>query len=152
MERAGHAIDQDELGFSDLSAGCGSSPLWKQKVGEGRSVNWPAGVDGKGNVGVASYVQRIGDSIGHVECAYALQNKLIYLQVKNRDGTFVVPAIESFTAAAAGAQWDDAPGMYLILTDQAGANSWPVSGAIFIFVQKAQERPERAPSPEPSRC
>lgn len=120
------------------------SPEWKQKVGEGSSVDWPAGVGGKGNEGVASYVQRIGGSIGYVEYAYALQNKLIYPQVKNRDGKFVVPNIDSFRAAAAGAQWDQAPGMYLILTDQPGANSWPISGATFILMHKAQERPERA--------
>ncbi len=119
------------------------SPEWKQRVGEGSAVNWPAGVGGKGNEGVASYVQRISGSIGYVEYAYALQNKLTYPQVKNRDGKFVAPNIESFRAAAAGAQWDKAPGMYLILTDQAGANSWPITGATFILMHKAQERPER---------
>lgn len=119
------------------------SPEWKQKVGEGTSVNWPAGVGGKGNEGVASYVQRISGSIGYVEYAYALQNKMIHAQVKNRDGKFVVPNMESFRAAAAGAQWDKAPGMYMILTDQPGANSWPISGATFILMHKTQERPER---------
>jgi phosphate transport system substrate-binding protein len=120
------------------------SPEWKEKVGEGTSVNWPAGVGGKGNEGVASYVQRISGAIGYVEYAYALQNKLVHTLVKNRDGTFVAPNIESFKAAAAGAQWDKAPGMYLILTDQSGRNSWPVSGATFILVYKSQEKPDRA--------
>jgi phosphate transport system substrate-binding protein len=119
------------------------SPEWKQKVGEGTSVNWPTGVGGKGNEGVASYVQRISGSLGYVEYAYALQNKMIHAQVKNRDGKFVEPNMESFRAAAAGAQWDKAPGMYMILTDQPGANSWPISGATFILMHKTQERPER---------
>jgi phosphate transport system substrate-binding protein len=120
------------------------SPAWKEKVGEGTSVNWPAGVGGKGNEGVASYVQRISGAIGYVEYAYALQNKLVHTLVKNRDGNFVVPSIETFKAAGAGAQWDRAPGMYLILTDQPGKNSWPISGATFILVYKSQEQPDRA--------
>jgi len=120
------------------------SPEWKEKVGEGTSVNWPAGVGGKGNEGVASYVQRISGAIGYVEYAYALQNKLVHALVKNRDGNFVAPNIESFRAAAAGAQWDKAPGMYLILTDQSGKNSWPISGATFILVYRSQEKPDRA--------
>jgi phosphate transport system substrate-binding protein len=120
------------------------SPEWKDKVGEGTSVNWPAGVGGKGNEGVASYVQRISGAIGYVEYAYALQNKLTYTLVQNRDGNFVAPNIETFKAAAAGAQWDKAPGMYLILTDQSGKNSWPISGATFILVYKAQDKPDRA--------
>src|SRR5437016_972748 len=120
------------------------SPEWKSAVGEGTSVNWPAGVGGKGNEGVASYVQRISGAIGYVEYAYALQNKLTYTLVQNRDGNFVAPNIETFKAAAAGAQWDKAPGMYLILTDQSGKNSWPISGATFILVYKAQDKPDRA--------
>ncbi len=120
------------------------SPEWKEKVGEGTSVNWPAGVGGKGNEGVASYVQRIGGAIGYVEYAYALQNKLVYALLRNRDGNFVAPNIDSFKAAAAGAQWGKAPGMYLILTDQPGRNSWPISGATFILVYKSREKPDRA--------
>jgi len=120
------------------------SPEWKQKVGEGTSVDWPAGVGGKGNEGVASYVQRISGAIGYVEYAYALQNKLVHMLVKNRDGNFVAPNIDTFRAAAAGAQWDKAPGMYLILTDQSGKNAWPISGATFILMYKAQENTERA--------
>src|SRR5216684_1207440 len=120
------------------------SPEWKSKVGEGTSVNWPAGVGGKGNEGVASYVQRISGAIGYVEYAYALQNRLTYTLVQNREGNFVAPNIETFKAAAAGAQWDKVPGMYLILTDQSGKNSWPISGATFILVYKAQDKPDRA--------
>ena len=119
------------------------SQEWKDKVGEGTSVSWPAGVGGKGNEGVASYVQRISGAIGYVEYAYALQNRLTHTLIKNRDGNFVAPNIESFKAAAAGAQWDKAPGMYLILTDQSGKNSWPISGATFILVYKTQEKADR---------
>ena len=120
------------------------SPEWKQKVGEGTSINWPAGIGGKGNEGVASYVQRLPGSIGYVEYAYALQNKLTHCALRNRDGSFVTASLESFKAAAAGAQWDKAPGMHVILTNQPGKASWPVSGATFILIHKAPERPERA--------
>jgi len=120
------------------------SPEWKTKVGEGTSVSWPAGVGGKGNEGVASYVQRIKGSIGYVEYAYALQNKMSYGQVKNKDGQFVKPDDSSFKAASAGAEWDKAPSMYLILTDQAGKNSWPITGATFILMHKVQDKPETA--------
>jgi phosphate transport system substrate-binding protein len=117
---------------------------WKQKVGEGTSVSWPVGVGGKGNEGVASYVQRLPSSIGYVEFAYALQNKLTHTALQNRDGNFVVASIDTFKAAAAGAQWDKAPGMYLIMTDQPGKMSWPVSGATFILVYKSQDKADRA--------
>ena len=120
------------------------SPEWKEKVGEGTSVAWPTGVGGKGNEGVASYVQRLNGAIGYVEYAYALQNKMTYTLVQNRDSYFVAPNIESFKAAASGAQWDKAPGMYLILTDQPGKGSWPISGATFILVYKSQDKPDRA--------
>lgn len=120
------------------------SPEWRQKVGEGTSVNWPAGVGGKGNEGVAQYVQQISGSIGYVEYAYALQNKMIHAEVKNRDGNFVSPNIDTFRAAAAGAQWDKAPAMYLILTDQPGKTTWPISGATFILMHKTQAKPDRA--------
>jgi len=121
-----------------------ASSEWKQKVGEGTSVNWPVGVGGKGNEGVASYEQRLPGSIGYVEYAYALQNKLAHTLVQNRDGNFVAPSIDTFKAAAAGAQWDKAPAMYLILTDQPGKNTWPIAGATFILMHKMQDRPERA--------
>ncbi|HUL41795.1 MAG TPA: phosphate ABC transporter substrate-binding protein PstS [Burkholderiales bacterium] len=120
------------------------SPEWKDKVGEGTSIAWPTGVGGKGNEGVASYVLRLNGSIGYVEYAYALQNKMSYCLVKNRDGNFVAPSIDTFKAAAAGADWSQAPGMYLILTDQPGANAWPISGATFILVYKTQDKPARA--------
>jgi phosphate transport system substrate-binding protein len=120
------------------------SPEWKQKVGEGTSVAWPVGVGGKGNEGVASYVQRVKGSIGYVEYAYALQNKMTYGQVQNRDGNFVAPSAETFKAAAAGADWSKAPGYYLVLTDQSGKTSWPISGATFILMYKVQPNPDKA--------
>lgn len=120
------------------------SPEWKTKVGEGTSVAWPTGVGGKGNEGVASYVQRVKGSIGYVEYAYALQNKMTHAQMQNRDGNFVNPSSETFKAAAAGAEWNKAPGYYLVLTDQPGKNSWPISGATFILMYKTQAKPEAA--------
>jgi phosphate transport system substrate-binding protein len=117
---------------------------WKTKVGEGTSVNWPAGVGGKGNEGVASYVQRIAGAIGYVEYAYALQNKMTSAAVQNHDGAYVQANAEAFKAAAANADWSKAPGFYLILTDQAGKSAWPISGATFILMHKSQEKPEIA--------
>jgi phosphate transport system substrate-binding protein len=121
-----------------------ASPEWKSKVGEGTSVNWPVGVGGKGNEGVASFVQRIDGSIGYVEYAYALQNKMTSVAVQNRQNEFVQASAESFKAAATGAEWSKAPGFYLILTDQPGKGAWPISGATFILMHKVQAKPEIA--------
>ena len=115
---------------------------WKSKVGEGTAVNWPTGVGGKGNEGVASYVQRIEGSIGYVEYAYAKQNKMAHVLMKNKDGEYVAPSAKAFAAAAGGTDWKAAPGMYLILTDAPGKASWPIAGATFILMHKAQEKPE----------
>jgi phosphate transport system substrate-binding protein len=120
------------------------SEEWKTKVGEGTSVAWPMGVGGKGNEGVASYVQRIDGAIGYVEYAYAKQNKLAVANMINRDGNSVPPNDETFAAAAAGADWSKAPGMYMMLTDQAGKQSWPMTGASFILMHKVQEKPDTA--------
>jgi len=117
---------------------------WKTKVGEGTAVAWPTGVGGKGNEGIAAFVQRIEGGIGYVEYAYALQNKMTDVQVQNRKGEFVRGNAESFKAAAAGADWAHAPNFYLILTDQPGAGAWPISGATFILMHKSQMKPERA--------
>jgi len=120
------------------------SKTWKEKVGNNKSVSWPAGVGGKGNEGVASYVSRIKGSIGYVEYAYALQNKMNYAQLQNHDGNFVAPTSENFQAAAAGADWHKAKGFYMVLTDQPGANSWPITGATFILVYTKQDKPDNA--------
>src|SRR3972149_3206713 len=118
------------------------SPEFREKVGNNTSVSWPAGVGGKGNEGVASYVQRLKGSIGYVEYAYALQNKMAYAQLQNKAGKFVKPDSETFQAAAAGADWCGTPGFNLMLTDQTGENSWPITGAPLILVYKKQEKPE----------
>ncbi|MDD5180672.1 MAG: phosphate ABC transporter substrate-binding protein PstS [Gallionellaceae bacterium] len=120
------------------------SPEWKSAVGEGTAVSWKVGTGGKGNEGVASYVQRIKNSIGYVEYAYALQNKMTYVQLKNRGGEFVKPDDSSFKAAAASAHWDKAPGFYELLTDEPGKESWPITGATFILMHKVQDKPETA--------
>ena len=115
------------------------SPDWKTKVGEEASVSWPAGVGGKGNEGVASYVKQIKGAIGYVEYAYALQSKMTHTMLQNKDGQFVKPEEGSFKAAAANANWEKAPGFYEILTDEPGAQSWPITGATFILMHKVQE-------------
>jgi phosphate transport system substrate-binding protein len=117
------------------------SKQWADKVGNNKAVAWPTGVGGKGNEGVASYVKRIKGSIGYVEYAYALQNKMSYAKLKNHDGHYVAPTSENFQAAAAGADWNNAPGFYMVLTDQPGAKSWPITGATFILVYKTQDKP-----------
>lgn len=118
------------------------SPEWKSKVGSGTAVSWPEGVGGKGNEGVAQYVQRIKGSIGYVEYAYAKKNKLDHIAMRNKDGQFVQPDDSSFAAASAGADWKSVPGMGVILTDQAGAKSWPMTGASFILMHAKQDKPE----------
>jgi len=115
------------------------SAAWHEKAGFGKDVNWPAGVGGKGNEGVATYVKRMKNSIGYVELAYALQNKLTHTKLQNRDKAFVEPSIETFMGAAAGADWKNTPGHGVILTDQSGANAWPIAGATFILVHKKPE-------------
>jgi phosphate transport system substrate-binding protein len=116
------------------------SPEWKQKVGSSTAVAWPEGVGGKGNEGVAAYVQRIKGSIGYVEYAYAKKNKMSFGGVQNRDGQFVLPDDETFQAAAAGADWKGTPGMGVVLTDQPGKASWPITGASFILMHNKQEK------------
>jgi len=112
------------------------SPEWKSKVGEGTSVQWPVGVGGKGNEGVAAYVKQIKGSIGYVELAYALQNKMAYTAVQNAAGKFVQPTAESFQAAAASADWKNAKDFFLVITNAPGENSWPITATNFILVYK----------------
>lgn len=115
------------------------SPDWKSKVGNATSVKWATGVGGKGNEGVASYVKRIRGGIGYVEYAYALQNGIPYAKLRNAAGRFVAPDSASFQAAAANADWQGTPGFAVLLTDQPGAESWPITGATFILVYKEQK-------------
>ena len=118
------------------------SPEWKDKVGEGKAVNWPLGAGGKGNEGVAAFVGRLPNSIGYVEYAYVKQNKMNYVQLQNADGAFVTPDDDSFKAAAAGADWSKS--FYQILTNQPGKAAWPLTGATFILMHKAQDKPQQA--------
>jgi len=114
------------------------SPDWHAKVGTSTAVSWPTGVGGKGNEGVSAYVLRITGAIGYVEYAYALQNHMTYTLLRNAAGNFVAPTSKAFQAAAANADWKDAPGYFLVLTDQPGAESWPITGASFILFYKDQ--------------
>jgi phosphate transport system substrate-binding protein len=113
---------------------------WKEKVGDGTAVNWPTGAGGKGNEGVAAFVTRLPNSIGYVEYAYVKQNKMVYAQLKNSAGNFVSPDDTAFKAAAAGADWTKS--FYQVLTNQAGKDSWPITGATFILMHKVQDKPE----------
>ncbi|MDR0587551.1 MAG: phosphate ABC transporter substrate-binding protein PstS [Burkholderiales bacterium] len=115
---------------------------WKDKVGVGTAVNWPVGLGGKGNEGVAAFVGRLNGAIGYVEFAYAKRNGLIYTQMKNREGVFVEPNEASFKAAASGADWKKS--FYQILTDQPGKNAWPITSATFIMMHTKQDKPEQA--------
>jgi len=115
---------------------------FKGAVGEGTSVKFPAGVGGKGNEGVASYVQKLDGAIGYVEYAYAKQNKLAYAMLQNKSGKFVEPDDETFKAAAANADWKSVPGMGVVLTDQQGDKAWPITGASFILLHAKQEKAE----------
>ena len=115
---------------------------WKAKVGEGTAVNWPTGAGGKGNEGVAAFVTRLPNSLGYVEYAYVKQNKMTYALLKNKAGNFVAPDDENFKAAAAGADWSKT--FYQVLTDQPGKDSWPLTGATFIMMHKAQDKPAQA--------
>jgi len=115
---------------------------WKTKVGEGTAVNWPVGAGGKGNEGVAAFVGRLPNSIGFLEYAYVKQNKMTFAQMKNSAGNFVSPDDTAFKAAAAGAEWSKS--FYQILTEQPGKDSWPITGATFILMHKAQDKPAQA--------
>ena len=119
------------------------SPEWKEKVGEGTSVQWPAGVGGKGNEGVAAYVKQIKGSIGYVEFSYALQNKMTYGDMQNKAGKWIQPSDESFAAAAASADWASAKDFYLVMTDAPGDTSWPIAATNFILVYKQPKDAER---------
>jgi phosphate transport system substrate-binding protein len=120
------------------------SKAWGDNVGNAKAVQWPAGLGGKGNAGVANFVKKVDGAIGYVEYAYALQNKMASVLLKNRDGHFVAPTSENFQSAAAGADWANAKGYYMVLTNQPGADSWPITGASFILLYKVQNDPLKA--------
>ena len=120
------------------------SPKWKSDVGSATSVEWPVGIGAKGNEGVSNNVGQTKGSIGYVEYAYALQNKLVYTKMVNKDGKTVAPTSEAFQAAATNADWNSVPGYGLILANQAGAESWPMTAATFILMPKQPPDPAAA--------
>ena len=145
----GIKLPDEEITVVHRSDGSGTTFLWtdylskvnadfKASVGSSTAVKWPVGLGGKGNEGVAANVQRIKNSIGYVEYAYVKKNKMVYTMLKNADGQFVEPDDLNFKAAAANADWSKAPGMYLVLTNQPGKATWPITGASFILMHKAQ--------------
>ncbi|HEY2050468.1 MAG TPA: phosphate ABC transporter substrate-binding protein PstS [Caulobacteraceae bacterium] len=117
-------------------------PKWAEGPGGNDAVAWPAGQGGKGNEGVAAFVRQTTGSIGYVEYAYAMQNHLTYLTMQNKAGRWVGPTVGTFAAAAAGAQWQKAPGLYLLLLDQAAPDAWPISGATFVLMHTQAAKPE----------
>jgi phosphate transport system substrate-binding protein len=117
---------------------------WKSKVGSATSIEWPVGIGAKGNEGVSNNVSQTKGSIGYVEYAYALQNKMTYTRMVNKDGKTVAPTGEAFQAAAANADWNSAPGFGLILANQPGAESWPMTAATFILIPKQPPDPVAA--------
>jgi phosphate transport system substrate-binding protein len=114
------------------------SPEFKTSIGADAAVKWVTGVGGKGNEGVAANVQRIKGAIGYVEWAFAKKNKIPHTQLKNKDGVFLQPDDDNFKAAAANADWAKTPGFAVILTDQPGKASWPITGVSYILMHKAQ--------------
>ena len=120
------------------------SPTWKTKVGEGTSVNWPVGIGGKGNEGVAAYVKQIKGSIGYVELAYASQTGMAHVAMQNAEGQWVQPSAESFQAAAASADWANAQDFSLVITNAPGAGSWPVAATNFILMYKQPKDAKRS--------
>ena len=119
------------------------SPAWKATVGEGTSVNWPGGIGGKGNEGVAAYVKQIKGSIGYVELAYATENRMAYAGMQNAAGNWVQPSAAAFAAAAASADWKNARDFSLVVTDAPGADAWPITATNFILVYKQPKDAKR---------
>lgn len=134
-----HRSDGSGTSFLFTSYLSMKSPAWQSKVGASDSVQWPVGLGGKGNDGVSAFVKQTIGAIGYVEYAYAKQNKATYVLVQNKAGQFPAPTAANFAAAAAGADWAKAPGNYLLLLDEPGAKSWPITGATFILVYKKQD-------------
>ena len=119
-------------------------PQWKSGPGEGTSVSWPAGVGGKGNEGVAAYVNQIPNSIGYVEYAYVLQNNMAWVYVQNAAGNYVAPSADSFQAAAASADWKNAKDFDLVMTNAPGAQAYPITASTFVLMPKAPKDEARS--------
>lgn len=139
-----HRADASGTTFTFCNYLCKVSPEWKRAVGVGVSVCWPTGAGGKGNEGVASYVQNISGAIGYVEYAYVLQNNMTYTLLENRQGRFIKPDLKSFRAAAADTQWENTKDFYTVLTDRPGKDAWPILGVTFILMHKIQPDPKTA--------
>ena len=137
-----HRSDGSGTSFVFTTYLANHSPSWAQRVGANDAVEWPTGLGGKGNDGVAAFVKQTIGSIGYVEYAYSKQNKIPYALVQNKAGKYPAPVAADFAAAAAGADWTKAPGNYLLLLNQPGANAWPITGATFILVYKKQDKAE----------
>ena len=133
-----HRSDGSGTSFLFTSYLAMKSPAWNTKVGASDSVQWPVGLGGKGNEGVAAFVKQTVGSIGYVEYAYSQQNHIPYVLVQNKDGQYPQPIAANFAAAASGADWTKARGNYLLLLDQPGANSWPITGATFAIIYRQQ--------------
>ncbi len=151
----GVALPADKINVVKRSDGSGTtfnfvnylskvSPAWKEQVGEGTSVNWPVGIGGKGNEGVAAYVKQIKGSIGYVELAYATQNGMSYTTMQNAAGNWIRPTAESFQAAAATADWANAKDFSLIITNASGADAWPIAATNFILMYKDPKDAKRS--------
>lgn len=119
------------------------SKTWKEKLGASKEISWPTGVGGKGNPGVAALVKRLEGSIGYVEYAYAVKSNLSTVQLQNKSGSFVKPTTSSFQAAAKKADWKNAPGCVIDLTDQPGDKTWPIVGVSYILIHKDREDAEK---------
>ncbi len=133
-----HRSDGSGTSFLYTTYLASQSPEWQSKVGGSDTVEWPVGLGGKGNDGVAAFVKQTQGSIGYVEYAYAKKNGASFVLLKNKDGEYPAPGAASFSAAAAGADWANAKGNYLLLLDQKGKDAWPITGATFILVHKQQ--------------
>ncbi len=120
------------------------SSEWDSKVGANTAVEWPVGIGGKGNEGVANFTGQTPGAVGYVEYAYALQNKLAFTKMMSRDGKALAPDMKAFQSAAANADWANAPGFRLVLVNQPGQDSWPITGASFILLHKAPDKPAQA--------
>jgi phosphate transport system substrate-binding protein len=136
-----HRSDGSGTSFLFTSYLAMKNPTWASQVGASDSVQWPTGLGGKGNDGVAAFVKQTAGSIGYVEYAYAKQNHSTYALMQNKAGKFVAPNAAAFAAAAGSANWLRSPGNYILLLDQPSAAAWPITGATFILVYRNQENP-----------
>jgi phosphate transport system substrate-binding protein len=139
-----HRSDGSGTTFNWVNYLSKASPEWREKIGEGTAVDWPLGIGGRGNEGVATFVAQTRFSIGYVEYAFAVRNKMAYGLVQNRAGHFISPNVESFQAAAAGADWKNARDFYLVMTDAPGEKAYPITATVFVLMYKQPKISERA--------